>query len=93
MHPISVRFGGACMRLSSNNHFSSSSSSPFSGATIAPFESFGLFNYFLPFNPILDAFSPIIYFYNSYIFFDIVFPSNFWSSCEFVMTVSTQTIF
>ena len=55
----------------------------FSGATTVFFESFELFNYLLPFNPIMDAFCPIIYFHNSYIFFDIVFPPNCWSACQF----------
>ena len=54
---------------------------PPSGTTTSLFESFGLLNYFLPFNPILDAFCSIIFFRNS-IFFYIIFPSNFWSSCQ-----------
>jgi hypothetical protein len=36
-----------------------------SGTTASLFESFGLFNYFLPFKPIVDAFCPIIYSRNS----------------------------
>ena len=40
-----------------NNREVSSSSS---GAIPSLFESSGLLNYFLPFNPILDAFSPAI---------------------------------
>jgi len=36
-----------------------------SGATISLFEGFGLLSYFLPFNQILDAFCPIIYFHDS----------------------------
>jgi len=41
------------------------SSSSFSGATTSLFESFDLPNYLLPFNPILDAFCPIVYFHNT----------------------------
>ena len=36
-----------------------------SGTTTSLFESFGLLNYFLPFNPILHAFCPITDFHNS----------------------------
>jgi hypothetical protein len=42
-----------------------SSSSSSSGATTSLLESFGLLNYCLSLNPILGAFCPIIYFYNS----------------------------
>jgi len=52
-------------RQYNNREISSSASSSPSGATTSLFESFGLLNYFLPFNPVLDAFSPIIYLHNS----------------------------
>jgi hypothetical protein len=41
------------------------SSSTSSGATLSLFVGFGILSYFLPFNQILDAFCPIIYFHDS----------------------------
>jgi len=42
----------------------------------APFDSSAPLNYFLPFNPILDALCQIIYFRNSQTFLYIFFPST-----------------
>lgn len=53
-----------------------------SDTTASFFESFDVFNHFLPFKLILDAFCPITYSHNSEIFLYIIFPSNFWSSCQ-----------
>jgi len=52
--PLKIWLGGKLLIPSST-----------SGATILLFEIFALLIYFLPFNLILDALCPIIYFYNS----------------------------
>lgn len=52
--PLKIWLGGKLLIPSST-----------SGHTISLFGIFGLLIHFLPFNPILDALCPVIYFHNS----------------------------